>query len=97
MFCSFYLKKNLEERFRQRSQSIDDLRKGNFETIKRARQMYEMNPNLKLFFFIRDPVQRVYSQVTQIFRPNMARLRSRLKEYANPSEVRGFEFQLHKL
>ena len=53
--------------------------------------MYEMNPNLKLFFFIRDPVKRVYSQVTQIFRPNMARLRARLREYATPSEVWGFD------
>ena len=53
--------------------------------------MYQMNPNLKLFFFIRDPVKRLYSQVTQIFRPNMAMLRKRLREYATPGEVWDFD------
>ena len=77
------------ERYHQRSQKGYDLRAGNLETVKRARQMYEMNPNLKLMFFIRDPVKRAYSQITQIFRPNMRTLRHRMKEYASVDEAIG--------
>ena len=77
------------ERYHQSKQGAENLRSGNLETVRRARQMYEMNPNLKIMFFIRDPVKRAYSQITQIFRPAMKRLRHRMKEYASVDEAVG--------
>ena len=78
------------ERFYRRTlgrQSLNDLKMGNFETVKRAQEMKKYNPNAKLFIHITDPVGRMYSQVTQIFRPEMARIRARLKEYKSVDEA----------
>ena len=49
--------------------------------------MKKTNPNVKLFIFITDPVGRAYSQITQILRPEMKRLRHRFREYENAHEV----------
>ena len=62
-------------------QSLADLKNGNFETVKRAREMKKTNPSVKLFIHVTDPVGRMYSQITQIFRPEMARIRFRLREH----------------
>lgn len=70
-----------------RRQELADLKSGNYETVKRARQMKRTNPNVKLFMFITDPVGRAYSQITQILRPDMKRLRARFKEYETAPEV----------
>ena len=70
-----------------RLQELDDLKSGSYETVKRARQMKKTNPSVKLFMFITDPVGRAYSQITQILRPDMKRLRARLREYETASEV----------
>ena len=43
---------------RVRKQTLTDLKEGNYETVKRAKQMKQENPNLKLFIFITDPVGR---------------------------------------
>lgn len=78
------------ERFYRRTlgkQSLKDLQTGNFETVKRAQEMKRTNPNAKLFMHITDPVGRMYSQITQIFRPEMARIRVRLKEYKSVDDA----------
>ena len=49
--------------------------------------MKKTNPHVKLFIFITDPVGRAYSQITQILRPEMKRLRHRFREYENAHEV----------
>ena len=68
-------------------QSLKDLKRGRFETVKRAIEMKQTNPNVKLFIHVKDPVARMYSHITQIFRPEMKVLRSRLKEYKSPNET----------
>jgi hypothetical protein len=73
------------ERFKRQAmgkhKSLADLRSGTFETVKRAREMKKSNPSVKLFIHVTDPVGRLYSQITQIFRPQLARITKRLKEH----------------
>ena len=47
-----------EKSAKLRQNELKDLIEGNYETIKRAKQMKKENPNLKLFIFITDPVGR---------------------------------------
>ena len=78
------------ERFKRRTvgkQSLVDLKSGNFETVKRAVEMAKISPTVKLFIHVTDPVGRLYSQITQIFRPEMARIRFRLKEHKTVSSA----------
>ena len=49
--------------------------------------IFNLWKNAKLFIHITDPVGRLYSQITQIFRPEMARIRFRLKEYKSVDEA----------
>ena len=58
MYAERFPRSSQQKGAKLRFQELKDLKEGNYETIKRAKQMKKENPNLKLFIFITDPVGR---------------------------------------